>query len=144
MARKPTDQLSPPYRRRIENAEKKGRTRQSARGHKPREHVARKKREIEENQISSQQERTIVGWYARTYNPAGYPGDARADLDNVLEFTRENGYERFVQWRKIWDAARRTYLRELEDGSYASRGEPYLIWLAGEADQSELSWLYYH
>jgi hypothetical protein len=40
--RKPKRKLSPAYRARIERAEKQGKTRAQARGHKPREHVTKK------------------------------------------------------------------------------------------------------
>ena len=144
MARKPLDQLSPAYRRRIENAMKKGKTRQQARGKPAKEHVIRKEREIAERGISSAQEKTITSWYERTYNPAGYPENARADLEEVLEMARGEGYAAFVQWRTVWDLLRRTYLAEQADGSYASRGESFMIDMANQAGRSELSWLYYH
>lgn len=122
----------------------KGKTRQQARGKPAREHVIRKEREIEERGISTAQERTISNWYARTYNPGGYPENARADLEEVLEMARSEGYGAFVQWRTVWDLARRTYLAEQADGSYASRGEVFLNYLAQQSGRSELSWLYYH
>lgn len=132
------------YERRIKNAAKKGVSKQKARGHKKGEHRERKEREIEERGLSSQQEKTISGWYMRTYNPASYGDDVRADLEDILEMVRSEGYEAFTQWRKTWDAARRTYLQELEDGSYASRGEVYLEFLSVESGRSDVSWLYYH
>lgn len=42
MARKPADQLSPAYARRLARAEAKGLTRQQARGHRQGEHIVRK------------------------------------------------------------------------------------------------------
>jgi hypothetical protein len=132
------------YERRIKNAAKKGVSKQKARGHKKGEHKVRKEREIEERGISSQQEKTLVGWYERTYNPKGYPDAARADLDEVLEYARSSGYEAFKQWRDTWDAVRRTYIQEQLDGSYASRGEVYLQWMSAESGVSDVSWLYYH
>ena len=50
MATKSRDQWSEAYRRRIERAEAAGKTRQQARGHKEKEHVARKERELKEAQ----------------------------------------------------------------------------------------------
>lgn len=132
------------YARRIKNATKKGRTRQQARGHKAAEHVERKEREIEERGIAGSQEKTIERWYENYYNPGNYPSDARAPLDEVLDFAKGDGYAAFVQWRTVWDLARRTYISELTSGDWQSRGQPYLSHLATQAGVSDMSWLYYH
>lgn len=44
---RPLSELSPAYRRRLERAMAQGKTRQAARGHKAREHVERKAKELE-------------------------------------------------------------------------------------------------
>lgn len=148
MARKPKPpkkrDFKAEYERRIRNATAKGRTRQQARGHVEAEHIARAEREIEERGITGAQEKTVTRWYEGHYNPRGYPDAARADLEDVLELVRTDGYSSFTQWRHVWDAARRTYLREQAEGMYASRGEGYLVQLTSQAGVAEVSWLYYH
>lgn len=133
------------YARRIKNAAKKGVSKQQARGHKKAEHIARKDREIEERGLSSQQEKTIEGWYGRTYNPADYNEAARADLDEVIEFVRSNGYDAFTQWRNLWDEIRREYLRQVREGEYDKAvGIVSLEYMAAASGVSDVSWLYYH
>lgn len=132
------------YERRIRNATKRGKTKQEARGHRKGEHIERAEREREELGITRAQENTIRGWYSRNYNPHNYPENARADLDDALEYARENGYDAFKQWRTVWDIVRRTYLQEVADGSYASRGQAYLIDITSKAGVEDVSWLYYH
>lgn len=140
MARKSLDQLSPAYRRRIERALAKGKTLQQARGHKAREHVYRQEREIEEYGVATSQRDSISRWYMR-YNSSG---KKELDLEDILDWVRENGYAAFQQFRETWNAARRTYVQELKAGTYASRGLPYLEMLAESAGTPEASWLYYH
>ncbi len=133
------------YARRIANALKKGKTRQAARGHKPQEHIERREREKEQNEgLTNDQIRSIRRFYQR-FNPNAKKPEP--DVEEVIDFAREQGYPRFVEYRKTWDAARRVYLRELSTGKYSSRGEGYLTMLAdmaGVMSHGDIQWLYYH
>lgn len=145
MAQKPRD-FKAEYARRIANATAKGKTRQTARGHVVKEHIRRKEREIERNEgVSNQQVKTIRGWY-KTFNPVGRK--EIPDVENVIDFAREQGYDQFKTYRKTWDAARRTYLREQSKGTYISRGLGYLEMLTDMAgvrgQDDDIKWLYYH
>lgn len=138
MARKPLDQLSPAYRRRIERAEAQGKTRQQARGHRAQEHVHRREREKEELGLTREQMRAIHRWCDR------YPNERRDSDDVIAEAIDQGGYDWFVNYRDVWNAARRAYLRSQVEGSYASKGEGYLQMLAELGRVPELSWMYYH
>lgn len=132
------------YARRIARATAQGKTRQQARGHKAHEHVERRERERREFGLSGSEVRSISAWYKR-FNPHGYK--EIPSLDDVIDFARTKGYERFKLYRETWEIARRTYLREIRNGSYATRGEGYLNILADMAEvmpPGEPAWLYYH
>jgi len=125
------------YARRIARNLEKGKTRQQARGHKPREHIERREREVEELGIARDQDRRIRDWCRR------YKNETR-DEDEVVEMAISKGYNWFKTYRDTWNAARREYLRALKDGSYASKGLTYLEMLASMSEVEEISWLYYH
>lgn len=116
---------------------KRGKPRQAARGHKPREHVARKEREIEEEGLSRAQQETIRKWYGNKYNPHDSLG--RADYDDVLELARSDGYEAFKTFRATWEAARRDYQKP----GYKDKGPGYLLEIALNAGVPDVTWLYY-
>lgn len=129
--------LSENYRRRVRKALEKGKTLQQARGHVEREHVIRAEREREAHGITTAQMRSIRAWVSR------YKNEDRDD-EAVIDYAVENGYDWFVTYRDTWNAARRQYIRELNNGSYASRGITYLEMLASLSAAPEISWLYYH
>lgn len=144
MTTKPRD-FKAEYARRIANATSKGKTRQQARGHVAQEHVFRKQREIEENEgLTRDNVKRIRSWYS-TFNPGH---KEIPDVENVIDFAREEGYDKFKTYRKVWDQARRTYLREQSKGTYASRGLGYLEMLTDMAgvrgQEDDIKWLYYH
>lgn len=142
---------TPAYEKRLISAVRRARkagkkpTRQLARGHKPKEHIVRKERELKKHGgITSQQVKAIQSFIAR-FNANGYK-DIPTEED-LVEFVRERGYDAFVGYRKIWDAARRTYVAELADGTWESRGMCYLYDLTGRSKvhpQGNELWLYYH
>lgn len=142
MARKPRDYKAE-YAKRIERAMAKGLSRQRARGHQVQEHIIRKERreEFEETGLYSHQIKTIFQWATKRQFQIH---DADQDPLDVVEWAKSVGYEAFKEYRKVWDAARRTYLREVKNKVYASRGLGYLQMLADNAGVDELSWLYYH
>ena len=129
------------YQRRIAKALAAGKTRQAARGHKVKEHIIRREREVAEAGVSASQLRSIRSFLAR-FNPIGFKDIP--DEETLVEFVQQNGYAAFQQYRKIWDAARRQYVREKTDGSYESRGLQYLHHLTGMALSPDEKWLYYH
>ena len=129
------------YQRRIAKALAAGKTRQAARGHKPKEHIERKEREVAEAGVSSSQLRSIREFLKR-FNPLGFKDIP--DEETLVEFVQENDYAAFQQYRKVWDAARRQYVKEKLDGSYESRGIQYLNHLTGMAQAPKNVWLYYH
>ena len=118
-------------------------TRQSARGHKPKEHVIRKEREkIRNAGLTTDQIRQIIRWYNDKFNPMGYrevPSEA-----DLIDWTRENGYPAFSTYRKTWDQKRRAYQRERADETYESLGMGELYRLQGIARVDDYRWMYYH
>lgn len=125
------------YARRIASAKARGKTRQEARGHRPGEARQRREREREEFGLSSSEIRSITAWCDR------YKNEGR-DTDEVVSEAASNGYDWFKNYRDVWNAARRTYLREQAAGTYASRGLGYLEMLASMSEVSDIAWLYYH
>lgn len=125
------------YAKRIARATTKGKTRQQARGHRAGEARERKEREREEFGLSSSEIRAIQAWCGR------YNNESR-DVDEVIERAASSGYQWFQNYRDVWNAARRTYLREQKAGTYASRGLGYLEMLTANAEAEDISWLYYH
>ncbi len=125
------------YAKRIARATALGKSRQEARGHKPREHVERQEREREEFGLSGSEVRSIRAWCDRFRNEG-------RDTEDVIDHARESGYAWFTNYRDTWNSARRTYLAENRAGTYASRGLGYLEMLAGMAEVEDIAWVYYH
>lgn len=133
--------LSASYRKRLERGILKGKTVQQARGHVEREHIVRKEREIEKFGLTKPQLRAVKDWATRRQ---GIIKDHDFEVDEVVAITITNGFDWFLNYRKIWNAARHTYIVENRRGTYASRGMSYLQSLTDDANAPELSWLYYH
>lgn len=133
--------LSPKYRQRIERGLAKGKSRQEARGHRPGEAAERREREREEIGVASSDRKAIQN-FLRRFNPVGFK--ALPTEEDLTDWVRENGYEQFQIYRVTWDAARRAYLREQANGTYASRGMGYLEGLTEAAGVEDVQWLYYH
>lgn len=106
MARKPRSELSPAYRRRIERAEARGKTRQQARGHKTKEHVIRKRREMSEaartGKLTSPQRQKIKA-FLREQEPrigSGIHATSAEDLwDDYRDLFDAKGYAWFLHVR---------------------------------------------
>jgi hypothetical protein len=94
---KPLADLSPAYRRRIERAEAAGKSRQEARGHKSKEHVARREREL--RAALTTYERGQVKKFAekQAKRMGAEPGEVAAKLRRWAEV---HGYDRFRQYRQ--------------------------------------------
>lgn len=115
----------------------RGKTRQQARGHKKEEHIERREKEREAYGLTQSEIRSIRTFCER------YPNKDR-DVDEVVDWYRELGYESFKTYRDTWNAARLQYQREQKAGTYASRGEGYLNYLTEQSEASSVEWLYYH
>lgn len=133
--------LSDSYKRRIAKALEKGKTLQAARGHKPREHVERKAREIEQLGLTRDQLRRVDEWATRRLFEIR---DTLTTPAEVVEWAQANGFDAFTQYRVTWEKARKLYLKENRNGTYASRGMAYLNDLTSTAGVDDISWLYYH
>lgn len=134
------------YAKRVARAETLGKTRQQARGHKPKEHVERKEREKEQTGgLTYEQIRSIQKWINERFNPHGYREVPTEE--ELIEFGQERGYDAVTQYRRTWDKTRNKYLREKTNDTYENRGYGYLVHLAtisGIRPQGEERWLYYH
>lgn len=133
--------LSATYRKRIEKALLQGKTLQQARGHKPQEHIERKQKEIARLGLTAKQLRDVTEWSEKRQ---GIIKDHDFSTQEVIDITIANGFAWFLNYRKIWNAARNTYMSELRKGTYASRGLGYLTELTDRSNAPDVSWLYYH
>jgi len=134
------------YQRRIAKALAAGKTRQAARGHKPKEHIIRREREVAEAGVSASQLRSIRSFLAR-FNPIGFK--EMPDKETLVEFVQERDYAAFQQYRKIWDTYRREYLKAKAAGTLDHNGSlgyqlDFITSQAGVLPQGEDKWLYYH
>lgn len=141
---------SPAYEKRLINAVRKARatgkkpTRQLARGHKKKEHIERKVKEKARFGVTSTELAGIRSFISR-FNANGHKDIP--DEETLVAFVRKRSYKDFVEYRKVWDAARRKYVQELNSGTWESRGMQYLNHLTGMAEvtpQGDNTWLYYH
>jgi hypothetical protein len=129
------------YQNRLIRAVQSGKatTLQEARGHRAGEARERRAKQIEEQGVSSSQIQSIRNFHMR-FNS----GRKNFDVERLIEFAQENGYARFVEYRKVWDATRRKYLAEQRAGNYINGGETYLDYLAELAGVVESDFMYYH
>lgn len=134
------------YAKRIARALEKGKTRQQARGHKPSEHVfrkppPRKRVQLDPDRITEARERFIFKW---GFDRANVLSDETIDPDEVVAQAKIFGWAWFLKYSRTWDDLRKTYLKELKSGRYASRGISYLQYLSDDVKAPDVSWLYYH
>ena len=137
---------SPSYERRLTRAVESGKkpTLQSVRGHKPDESRRRAEREKLEQGLTSAQIKAIRN-FERRFNPRGLKDGP--SVERMIEFAQQSGYQSFVAYRKRWDSIRANYVKELNSGTWASRGEDYLDIDYGDDeidDVPDVTWLYYH
>jgi hypothetical protein len=142
--RKPLDQLSPAYRKRIENAMKKGKTLQQARGHRAQEHVHRKRREEAATGLSNAQDRAVFLWAVkRNHWVSGRVRNDEEFIDpqEIVDWKIENGYDAFKEYRNTWEAERKAYIRR---GYSINKDIGALQMGADTLGIEDVSWLYYH
>ena len=143
---------SPSYEQRLIRAVRKARkagnkpTRQAARGHKKAEHVERKQKELARNKITSSQIEAVKAFLKRFNSPL-YKGIP--DESDLVDFIRNEGYEKFVQYRQTWDKYRREYLAAKADHSLPPSGSlgynlESIVAEAGVRPRGDMEWLYYH
>lgn len=145
MAIKPKAQLSEAYRRRVERAEAKGLTRQAARGHKAKEHIARKEREVNLGLLTSSQRQAVRKFAREQWARAERDGEDESEfLDQMMDWAVDGGYERFGRLRAKERALHRQYRSELKAKTYASRGLEWLIAETARHEAPDYTWLYYH
>lgn len=97
MAAKPSSQWSDAYRRRMERAEAQGKTRQQARGHKAKEHVERKAREVSLGMLTSSQRQSVRQFARSQAKKAGQ--DPSEMADRMVSWATRQGYDRFTTLR---------------------------------------------
>jgi hypothetical protein len=137
------------YSKRVARAEAKGKSRQQARGHKPKEHIERRAKEVERYGITTDQIRRIRAWY-HVFNDREYKGVPSES--ETIEYAQDNGYKAWTVWRDTWNDVRAKYLAamkrgELIDGNLTAEGYSYLVSLttqAGVRPSGDEQWLYYH
>lgn len=143
---------TPAYEARLIRAVRKARksgkrpSRQAARGHKKQEHIIRKQKEIEKNKVSSSQIEAVRSFLRRFNSPLykGVPDEA-----DLVDFIRESGYERFVEYRKTWDKYRNEYKaavkrHELPPSGSLGYSLNAITIEAGVRPRGDMEWLYYH
>ena len=142
MAQKPRSEWSEAYRRRVERAEAQGKTRQAARGHKAREHVARAQRSKQAGKLTSADRQLVKRFATRQayrMEVAFAPVHAR-----MLEWIADFGMQTFRQLTHKVDRLHREYIRQLEKGTYDSGGYEALASYAFDYEPIDHGWLYYH
>ncbi len=147
MAQKPRSQWSDAYRRRIERAEAKGKSRQAARGHKVKEHVLRKEHELREQAETGKPtsaQRSIIRRWARKQASKDATADPSEMADAVVSWANEAGWEKFEKLRDTQKSLAKEY-RQSGQPYGQSHGMEFMDSLAEDIDEEvPSSWLYYH
>lgn len=150
MARKPRSQWSAAYRRRVERAERAGKTRQQARGHRPREHVTRAQNKTRAVKRPTPRQRKLTKRQLKNIHNFARSQSKRMDITTrelereLKEFVREEGYEDLDLIMKRQRALRDQYKNEVRRKRYATRGEGLLEDISIELGVPNEGWLYYH
>jgi hypothetical protein len=146
MAKKSRSEWSEAYRRRVERAEAAGKSRQAARGHKSREHVARKERELKQREylgLPTTSERAVIRKFA--HQQAKRTGDDPTALgDRMIEYATTRGVDRFKTEMARQRGAAADYRRAMKRGTYASIGMSFLEDMAEDGGFPEPRWYFYH
>jgi hypothetical protein len=129
------------YAKRIARAQAVGKTRQQARGHHAQEHIERAEKEREQFGITRVEITRVRTWAYRRAISVHYRD---FDPEDVVNQAMSEGYEWFIRYRDTWNNARREYLRQQRNGTYASMGSGHLEFLASIPPVYDLAWMYYH
>ena len=137
MANRPLDTLTPAYRKRIERALAQGKTRQSARGHKAKEHVERKQREIKEGKFTSHQRQEITKFSKEQAKRSGVDWQTtREDLEKFIK----GDYKHFKELKEQRNKLVKSYKHNHEAG----RKEFDALYKSMTVPQQNEYWFYYH
>lgn len=151
MAKKPFEQLSPAYRKRIENALAKGKTRQQARGHKQHEHIERKQKEVSRYGLTSSEKSNITKFFNRL-EKTQKKDDEPLDKARYINYWRGN-YPNFLKYKQKILAMHKEWLKLNPEARYDVRGPLNLIAAAKDFEDVpditsfqdiDLRWFYYH
>jgi hypothetical protein len=147
MASKPRSEWSAAYRKRIESGERRGMSRQAARGKPPSEHVQRAAREVRKYGLEPWQ-RNALDKFARKHAYMAGSGDPDAAVRALREWAREQGYERFRELKgQIAGLRRDARAREKrgDRSTGASLGQIADDFdLPDMPDGDDLGWLFYN
>lgn len=145
--------LSAAYEKRLIRGVKQGKTRQESRGHRPGEAARRRAFQREQNEgLSTPEIKSIRKWYAtfsHYYKQSGEGGLKTdiPDVEDIIDFARDEGMPKFREYRKVWDAQRKDFIRDVKNGTWASKGIAHLeliTTLANVRPRGDIEWLYYH
>lgn len=139
MARKSRDYAGE-YARRIAKATAAGKTRQQARGHKAREHVERREKEVAKYGMTISQLRSVQKFVDRRQSLQ--PSISFfLDGDKLDTWVRQHGFDQFTALRTNWERQRRKY-----KNAPRPKGEVQIEDLYEDVDTDDLEpeWLYYH
>lgn len=164
MARKAPADLSPAYAKRLARGEAQGKTRQEARGHKAGEHIIRRRggakaltaAQIKRIETAAKQKARYKSTGLLSDKDKRYARLTGRKWAEKLQMPPADGAQRGLERMQRFGAAKfraavilnrkmyREYLREIEEGSYESRGEELLDILAFEDAEPDTRWYYYH
>jgi Ca2+-binding EF-hand superfamily protein len=137
MATKPLSQLSPAYRKRIEAALAKGKSRQAARGHKVKEHVIRKQKSIEATGLTPSQ-RDAIRKFSVTQAKRGGT-DTITTFEDLMRFTNRD-YSRFSEIKTL----QRKFQKSGKGTIGRARFDSEIEKILRTKDKSNEYWFYYN
>ena len=149
MARRPAKPRAAPdrsqwtatYRKRVEGWEARhpGQTYgAAARGHKPREHIERAKRErAKRGGITRAEEERARAWFQR-HNKHGRTAAGWQSADDLVDWIKIAGYDDFRVNRFVWNKVSAKYLKDVAAGTYKKGDSKYSEMLQELLDDMEL------
>ena len=123
------------YQRRLLRALRAGKSVQEARGHRPREHVGRRERELREKGITSSQQQAMKRYVQERYQ----------DWDEWQEFFEGKGWTWFVRLRDLRRQLHRTWLKGGQTRIFSGLAD-FEAWLKDRMQDREVEpWMaFYH
>lgn len=150
MASKPLEQLSPAYRKRIQSAMAKGKTRQQARGHKEGESRIRREKEMSRYGVTSSEKGQITKFF-NVVNSRLKPED-KIEYEKFLGRWRGN-YDEFKQYKAKVNEMHKQWLSMPSNLKYDTRGDLaleiaaqpfYREIIGGDFYSIDNRWFFYH